>query len=248
MAQPPPIKPITPADQDADLAFRAQMAVYHYVLGYWKQGVAIIGVVLLGAFVVGQTSTHIRDQQRESSAALAEVERTLPEASLLVQYGLIPRFDLADPVAVQKLEAAAEAFEQVARDGHGLARAEAWFRAGDLWDQLGKSERAMPAFEQAYDADRGGIYTYAAGNRLALMHRERGENDAARTILRDLGSDLDGFLAEQALLDLMTMLEDEGDADGVRRIASEFRVRFENSPRLDLVGEVEARLAASKGS
>jgi tetratricopeptide (TPR) repeat protein len=244
----PPPKPVLPTEQEADLVFRVQMAVYHYVLGYWKQGLAGIGAVLLVALVAGQTSTCVRDQQRETSAALAGIQETLPEAPALAQYGLAPRFDVADPEVARKLETAAEAFERVARDGHGLASAEAWFQAGDLWDQLGQAERATQAFQEAFDANRGGIYTYSAGNRLAASRIARGETEAAIATLRDMGSSLDGLLAEQAMFDLMDLLLEQGDTEGARSAATEFRARFAESPRVEKLVAIEARIAAPKGS
>lgn len=248
MSQPPPNQPILPSDQDADLLFRAQMAAYHYVLGYWKQGVAVIALVLLVALVGGETATHLRDQQRRDSAALSDVGKNMPDPSPLAQYGLAPPYDVTDADTKADLSAVAERYEQLADDAHGLASAEAWFRAGDLWDQLGEADHARADFQKSYDADRGGIYTYAAGNRLVILLRAGGEDASARAILRDLGSSLDGFLAERALLDLMDMMAAAGDPDGVTRTASEFRERFAKSPRLDQVSALEAQAAASKGS
>lgn len=248
MSQLPPTKPILPSDQDADLLFRAQMAVYHYLLGYWKQGVAVIAVVLLAALVGGETATHLRDRQRADSASLAEVQRSLPEESPLAQYGLAAPYDFTDPTVRAKLTEVAASYEKLGGEVHGLAQAEALFRAGDLLEQLGETDRAKDAFRSSYEEDRGGIYSYAAGNRLALLHRAGGEADAASAVLRDLGSSLEGYLAEQALLDLMDLMAEKGDTEGVTRTAAEFRERFADSPRIEQLSAIEARAAASKGS
>ncbi len=247
MANEQPGAPITPADQEADLFFKVQMKLAHWVYGYWKQGLAGIGVVLALTFVVGQTSTCLRDQQREGSAAMAAVDRTLPEISPLAQYGYEPMDDLDDPQRVESLRAAAQGYEKVAKDSHRLASAEAWFRAGTTWARADDQERAAAAFREAYEADRGGIYTYAAGNRLALIHRQAGEHEKAAELYRELASDLNGFLAEQAMLDLMDLRIETGETEAIQRLAAEFRARFDTSPRLGQIDILEAR-AAGAGS
>ncbi len=247
MAQEQPGAPITPADQEADLFFKVQMQLAHWVYGYWKQGLAGIGAVLFLTLVVGQTSTCLRDQQREGAAAMAAVERAMPEPSPLAQYGLAPLDDLSDPEHVARLEQAAQSFEDVAVDSTRLASAEAWLRAGNTWARAGNDERAAAAFAKAYDADRGGIYTYSAGNRLAMIHREAGRLDQAAELFREMSRDLDGYLAEQALLDLMAMRLDQGDSEAIQRLAGEFRARFDSSPRLEQVQLLESK-AASSGS
>ncbi len=99
-----PHHPITPADQEADLFFKFQMKLAHWLYGYWKQGLVGIGIFLFFAFVVGQTSTCIRDRAREGSAALARSQALLPEPSQMAQYGLAPLDDLTDPEHVAQLE------------------------------------------------------------------------------------------------------------------------------------------------
>ncbi len=247
MANEQPGGPITPADQEADLFFKVQMKLAHWVYGYWKQGLGGIGLVLALTFVVGQTATCLRDQQREGSAAMAAVERTLPEISPMAQYGYAPMDDLDDPERVKALESSAQAFEDVAEESHRLASAEAWFRAGTTWLRAGNNDRAATALAKAYEADRGGIYTYAAGNRLAIIHRQAGENEKAAELYRELASDLKGFLAEQALLDLMDLRIETGDTADIQKLAAEFRARFDASPRLAQVDVLEAR-AAGAGS
>ncbi len=240
MATTPPQAPITPSDQEADLFFKVQMQLAHWVYGYWKQGLAGIGVVLFLTLIVGQTSTCLRDQQRDGSAAMAAVERSLPEPSPMAQYGLAPLDDLDDPEHVAKLEEAAQAYEDVAAEAHRLAATEAWLRAGQTWARARKNDRALAAFQHAYDNDAGGIYTYSAGNRLAMLLREADRGEEAKGVYRELASDMDGYLAEQALIDLMDLSIDMDDADAVKRLAAEFRARFGESLRLEQVAALEA--------
>jgi len=242
-----PGAPITPADQEADLFFKVQMQLAHWVYGYWKQGLAGIGTVLLLTLIVGQTATCLRDQQRDGSAAMAAVERSMPETDPLAQYGLAPLDDLDDAEHVTALEKAAEGFEAVAAETNRLAAAEAWLRAANTWSRAGNDERALVAYQQAFDADAGGIYTYAAGNRLAAIHRHADRFDEAEAVYRELASDQRGYLAEQALLDLMTMHLDAGKPEPIQRLAAEFRARFDTSPRLEQVQMLETE-AAGAGS
>jgi len=242
-----PGAPITPADQEADVFFKVQMKLAHWVYGYWKQGLAGIGTVLLLTLIVGQTATFLRDQQRDGSAAMAAVERSMPEPSPLAQYGLAPLDDLTDPEHVTALEQAAQSFEDVAAASTRLAKAEAWLRAGNTWSRAGNTERATVAYQAAYDADPGGIYTYAAGNRLAAIHRQAERTEQATELLRELASDQKGYLAEQALLDLMDVQLESGDTESLQRLVAEFRARFDTSPRLEQVQLIEAE-ATSTGS
>ena len=248
MATPRNELPITPAEQEADFLFKAQMAAYHWVLGYWKQGLGVIGIVLLLALVGGQTATWYRDRQRASSAALAEIVAEMPEPPELAQYGLVPRDDLNDPSHVQTLRDAAAAFEKLAADSSGLVCAEAWFRAGDTWDRLQDDDHAIAAFQASFEADEGGIYTYAAGNRLAAALRRKGETAKADAAVRELATSLDGFLAENALLDLMKAQAAAGDREALERSAAEFRARFANSARMERVDKLAPSAAAPAGS
>ncbi len=242
-----PHHPITPADQEADLFFKFQMKLAHWLYGYWKQGLVGIGIFLFFAFVVGQTSTCIRDRAREGSAALARSQALLPEPSQMAQYGLAPLDDLTDPEHVAQLEAAAKSFEDVARSAPGVSSAEAWLHAGNTWGRLGNDAASLAAFQAAYDAERGGIYTYSAGNRLAMLHRKAGADALAIELYRELATDLDGYLAERALIDLMDYSVRTGANESVQRLAAEFRARFSESPRLEDVQAIETR-AGVQGS
>lgn len=239
-----PQRPITPADQEADLFFKVQMQLAHWVYGYWKQGLIAIGVFLGLAFVVGQTSTCVRERNREGSAALARAMDQLPATSQMAMYGLAPLDDLEDPEHVAELEAAVASLEEVADSAPGVTSAEAWLHAGNTWSRLGKDDKAFVAFQAAYDADRGGIYTYSAGNRLAMLHRKQGEDEKAATFYRELATELDGFLGEQALLDLMEHSIRMGKPEDVQRLSAEFEARYSESPRLEQVEALEAQAGA----
>ncbi len=243
MARKTPIP--NPAQQDPDNLFRAQMKVANVLLGYWKQALGAVGLILLISLVVGLVQNHIRDTQRELSARIAKVDQALPEQSPLSRYGLAPRDDLQDQEHVEALQKAAEAYEAIATDGSGAGGAEAWIKAGDTWERLNQHDKAAEAFRAAHDMHEDGIIAYAAGNRLAHVLRRTGGEDAARQVLRDLSTRLDGFLAERALMDLIDLEIDNGNLDTARKLLAEFKARFSTSPRLEQLASLETRISES---
>lgn len=234
------LQPIVPSDQEADVLFKAQMKIADVVLGYWKQGLIAIGVFLLITLVVGLTTNYIRESKRDVSAQVARVDRELPRPDPLALYGLTPPDDLNNPERVEALRKAAEGYEAIGRASSGVAAAEAWIKAGDVWGRVKDTEREIQAFESAWKASQSGVVGYSAGNRLAILHLQAGEKEKAREILRKIATEQDGYLAEQALLDLMTQAAGEGDTTTVQKSAAEFRVRFPSSPRLDRVTLLES--------
>ncbi len=245
MAKEPREAPVIPSDQQADLLFRAQMKVADLVLGYWKQGLGILAVLLAGSLVVGLVSNHLRDSKRATSAALARVDAEIPPIDPLSMYGVAPADDLTDAARVSSLETAARAYEAAAAEGTGPGVIEAWVRAGETWLRLGRTDDAIRAFQAGVDEGGKDVFRYAPGNRLAVLLADTGRHDEAEAIYRKMATKLDGYLAEQALIDLMTLQASAGRVDAVRRSAAEFRARFTKSPRLDQVSAIEAAATPS---
>lgn len=245
MAKEPREAPVTPSDQQADLLFRTQMKVADLVLGYWKQGLGILAGVLALTLVIGLVSNHIRDARRATSAAVAKVDAAVPEPDPMSMLGLAPADDLTDAARVSALETVARGYEAAAKDGAGPTRVEAWVRAGEIWLRLNRTDDAIRSFQAGFDEDGEAIYRYTPGNRLAVLLADNGKRDEAEAVYRKLATGLDGYLAEQALMDLMTLQATSGQADAVKRSAAEFRARFTHSPRLEQVAAIEAQVAAS---
>jgi hypothetical protein len=236
--------PVTPSDQEADVLFRVQMKVADIVLGYWKQGLGVLGVVLLASLVVGLTQGWIRDSRRSASAAIARVTEGIPAPDPLSAYGLAPQDDLNDPSRVASLRESAEAFEKVAREASGVGRATAWIKAGELWIRVNDPNRALEAFRAARKASDDDILGYTAGSQVARILADQGDTAGARTMLRELATSGKGLLGERPLMEIMKLQLEERDAEGVKKSAAEFRARFAKSPRLDEVAALEARAAA----
>ncbi|MBN1337073.1 MAG: hypothetical protein JXB39_14030 [Deltaproteobacteria bacterium] len=244
MANEPREAPVTPSDHQADVLFRVQMKVADIALGYWKQGLIALAVVLALALTVGLVSNHIRDSRRATSAAVARVDAEVPPMDPGSFYGLSPADDLSDPERVAALEKAARGYEAAARDGTGPAVVEAWVRAGETWQRLERTDEAIQAFQEGYERGGKAIYRYAPGNRLAVLLADAGRHEEAEAIYRKMATGLDGYLAEQALMDLMALQAASGRAEAVKRSAAEFRARFTKSPRLPQVAALEAQASA----
>ena len=240
--------PITPADQQAGILFRVEMEVTRLVLGYWKQGLGAISVVLLITLAIGLVDTHIRETQREISADIARVDMEIPEPDPLSMYGMAPMDNLDDTDRVEALKAAAEGYEAAANDASGPGEVEAWIKAADTWSRLHEYDKALEAFEKAHEEGADGLLGYTAGKRLATLYRDKGELEKAADVLRSLATSQEGLLAETALIEFISVQVDRGEVESARKAAAEFRVRFANSKRIDKVAALEAHATVAAGS
>jgi hypothetical protein len=243
-----PQTPITPADHEADALFKIQMKLADIVLGYWKQGLILLGIILVAAFLVGVGQNWIRDRRRDTSAAMDRILEKMPAPDPLAAYGLAAPDNLADQARVAALKESAEALEAVARDGSGGSAAQVWIEAGQAWDRVGDKDKELSAFQQAYHSSHKEILGFTAGSRVAALLTEKGDLAGAEKILREVSTDQKGYLAESALIELLGIQVQRGENDAVKRTAAEFRARFPKSPRLDHVSMLEARAAATPGS
>jgi hypothetical protein len=243
-----PQTPITPSDHEADALFKIQMKLADIVLGYWKQGLVFVGVVLVLVLVVGVGQNWIRDRRRESSASMERILEKMPAPDPLSAYGLAAPDNLADQARVAALKEGAEGLEAVAHDASGTAAAQAWIEAGQAWERAGDKDRQLKAFQEAYSASHKDILGFTAGSRIASLLVEKGDLQGAEKILREVCTAQEGYLGESALLELMAVQIQEAKPDDVKRTAAEFRARFPKSSRLDRVSMMEARATSTQGS
>lgn len=237
--------PITPSEQEADVLFRLQMKLAHLFLGYWKQGLIVLGVILLGSLFFGLGQGAVRDARRDASSEIASVVDKLPAADPLAAYGLAAPDDLTDQARVTALTQSAESFETIGQGRSGVSGARAWLRAGDTWLRLGNKDRALAAFEKAYAKKDIDILGYAAGNHIANIALEKGDKARAAQVLRDLATSQKGIYAEKALIDLMEIQISNSESDAAKKTAAEFKARFSKSPRLEQVALLEAKASVS---
>ena len=66
-------------DHDRDSLFKVQMQLQNLVLGFWKQGLAVIGVVLLGVLIFGLYQGQLDKERKEIQARIATIDRDMPE-------------------------------------------------------------------------------------------------------------------------------------------------------------------------
>jgi len=243
-----PELPVTPSDQEADVLFRVQMKVADLLLGYWKHGLAIVGVILLGTLITGLVSNHFRDAKRAVSEKVSDVDRSLPEPDALATYGIGLPDDLNDPDRVDALTKSAREYEAIGKSASGVAGAEAWIKAGDVWNRLGDRENERKAFQAAWEEEGAGALGYTSGNRLALLIAQGGDHPKAKEILKKLGAEQTGIAAEEALISLMKLARQDGDTALVQETAASYRVRFPKSPRMDVVNGIAGAPAAPSGT
>jgi tetratricopeptide (TPR) repeat protein len=216
--------PLAGADQD--VLFKAQMTVANTLLGYWKHGVTALFVLLLLTFAVGQWLTHQTQTQREAQAAIARVDQKMPELDPLARMGLTPMDDPNDPARMSLLAGLAAEYEAVAADSDGTARAMAWMRAAESWRRAGQLDKAKAAYQQI---EGDGVLGYTGATGVAALAADAGDVDGAVAALRPYADAREGFLAQQALLEIASIYEGAQRPDDARKALEELKTRFPDS-------------------
>ena len=213
---------------DAGVAFRAEMAAQNFVLGYWKHGVALVVLILFGVFVYGQYSTMQLAAQRGYAEQIAEAQKSLPT--------IAPSGPTDEDR--ETLIAVADELSAVGQEARGTAAVEAWLRAAEIYRVANATAQQRKALEAAVALDAGaGPLRFAAQGALANLDLEQGDGDAAVARLTRLSEELDGYLAEQATLDLGLALEHLDRTEQAVEVYDRFLETWPDSPRAD-----EARL------
>lgn len=209
---------LTVPRQEAGFAFRAEMAITNFFLGYWRHLVALVVIGLVAVFVYGQWASWQGRQARDAAREISEAKAAL-------------RDDLAaslDPAVKQLLE----------RSGYSLAN------TFYLLDSLPPEEQmALATSEQA-----GRVFqTFGAlpqGVQSALI----ATTDQVDTVLLFLGPPDDAAMQrlDQHGDALLAIAEDHGRAGGAAAAleASEaFRLAGQTDKRRQAL-----EMAAEKGS
>ena len=232
--------PLPGEEEDVDYLFKAQMGAYKLFMSKWKQGLGVIGVILVVALVYGLGSSWYEGRLKDGSQAIDEVDRRMPEASQAAQMGLAPLDDLGDSQHVANLREGAARYEAAAETGIGGIAASGWIKAGDTWTRVGETESAAAAYERAVDAD--GVIRWAARNSLAKQAEAAGDTQAAADHWAAVAAVDQGYLAQVALVSTTKAWERAGDGDKAKAAAQQLLVRFPDSP---LAGEVSDYATAS---
>ena len=197
----------------------------------------LLFTVLLLVLTVGTWKNRLRDAQRDTTASIAAIDRKMPEVDQLAAMGLAPLDDLTDPARVQLLEAIAGKYEEVAAAGSKASAAEAWLKAGDTWDRLGRPDDAARAYEGARDAFAMGPFGHTATNALASIRVAQGDTEGAATLYRSIVANSEGYPAERAQYDLASALAAGGDTPGAITAYQQFQTRYPDSALGLTVGE-----------
>jgi hypothetical protein len=228
---------------EAGALFKAEMFATNLVLGYWKHMVAAVLLVLLGVLAYGQYTDWYKDQQRVASAqiasALGALPAPLPELTESLATG--------GTVDLAQVEKVGDDLVGIANGTKGTARVEALMTAAELYRMAEKADKQRQALLDA-SGDAKGVLAWSVQGALANLELEEGQGDAAVERLRKLAADSDGYLAEQATIDLGLALEHVGRKDEAAKVYGEFLVRFPDSKRGDQVKARQARTAAPSGA
>lgn len=226
---------------DAGAMFRVEMFATNFLLGYWKHIVAIAVMVLVSILVYGQYRDFHRRTQRSTTAqisgALGELPDSLPMLSARIANG--------EPVDPTELEGVGDKLLAIAGEASGPARVEGYLSAAEVFRLADKTDKQRTALEAAVE-DGEGILGYAAEGGLATLELAQSQGDAAVERLRTLSKTQQGYLAEQATIDLGLALEHLGKKADAAAVYADFETRFPDSPRLGEVKERQARVAAGE--
>lgn len=227
---------------DAGSLFRAEMFTTNLLLGYWKHLVAAVIVTLLGVLIYGQYVDFHRRSQRTTTSQVATALADLP-----AELPLLPeRIASGQPVDPALLERTGDTLVAIANGASGPAKVEALLQAAELFRLAANPQKQRDALVGA-SANGQGVLAFAAEGALANLELEQGEGDAAVTRLRGLMAGHDGYLAEQAAIDLGLALEHLSRNDEAGKVYAEFLTKWPDSPRADVVRQRQALLGGGAG-
>lgn len=243
--------PKPPVEEESELPqsqedplFQAQMWVYDRVMTYWKHGALAVGFILLGSLVYGLYDSWAVGRAKEAEAAIAAIDFRVPKPSELSMMGIGPADDLNDATRVANLEEGARRFQATAQEASGAQAAQAWLKAAELWQRLGRDAETKAAFEGALQAESAGVFGFVAHNGLASIALDEGKLDEAITHYRAVAEADRGFFGEQALIGLARAQAQNGKGPESLQTLEELRKRYPESPRLvDLSVELGAPAA-----
>lgn len=228
---------------DAGGAFRAEMAVQNFFLGYWRHMLAIVAVGLIGVLLYGTWQNNVERNQRFATERVAAVEKELPAP--------IPQLPMMKEAGGPGLDNAvlvssAKTLDTIGDEEGGVASVEAWLKAAELYRLAGVPADQRRVLDKAAAGSRGALH-FAAVSALGNLDLAEGQNDIAVERFKGLATNFDGFLGQQAQLDLGSVYEYLGKKDEAQKVYEEFVVRWPDSPRKEEVESRRERLAGSEG-
>jgi len=216
-------------EEEEDLLFRGQMWLQNMVMGYWKQGLAIVCVILGVSFVYGTYQNHTRDTQRDIQGEIARAESKLPAIDPAARMGIVPMDDPTDVGRMAKLTSVAEDLETVAKSSNGAGQVMAWLSAAKTWQRADNSERSVAAYKSVLELQPVGLFAWDAVSALASLMAADGNIEGAAQKLRETADGSDSFIAQAALAELVQLYVDVKDIDKATAAVTDLDTRFPDS-------------------
>lgn len=226
--------------QDAGAAFRAEMAIANFFLGYWRHMVAALGAVLLGALVYGQYASWYKNGQLETTSEIADVRARLPTV-------LLSPYPSPEGLTEAQRNAAITGGDKLVSIGaaaRGTAAVEAYLNAAELFRQAGDATRQRQALQAAEPLAKGAL-AYAVVGALSNLDLEEGKGEEAVRRLEAFRKSEQGMLAEQATLDLGLAYESLSRGGDAQLVYNEFVSRWPDSVRAEQARQRLARLSGA---
>lgn len=230
---------LSPADAGA--LFRAEMATTNFLMGYWKGLLALLIVGLVSVLLYGKYLDYNITQQKSFAAQVALLEAKLGSPVIALPDALA-----AGQVDEAKIATLAREMLEVSRAGTGPARVEAALKAAEMFRVANLPDERRTALEEAVPHAEG-VLAFSAQAALANLDLEQGRGEDAIARYEALLAEEDGFLAEQAMLELGLVYEALERPEEARQVYADFMVKFPESSRYDKAQQRDARLAADNG-
>ncbi|HMV67718.1 MAG TPA: hypothetical protein PKA64_12795 [Myxococcota bacterium] len=231
-------------EEGAGFAFRAEMWLTDFVLRFWRAGVALVIVVLVGAAGYGEYTNWIQQGQRNTSAAVADAMSDLSDGVQMMSFiksGRLPDKHLD----VAGLTETANKLVAIGRGASGAARVEACVKAAELFRLADDAAGRRTALELAASEAKGPLL-YAVSSSLADLDIDEGKAEQGLARLRELqrGEDTSARLAT---LDLAAALEGlDRKAEAVQEYDT-YLERWKTAPDVEDVKQRRDRIAGQGG-
>ena len=214
---------------DAGVAFKAEMWLTNFMMGYWKHVLAVLIFGLLAVLLFTQYIDYVRKSQRDATYLISKVETSLESESTEAQC------------------AAGNALAKVADQISGTAKIEALLKAAEYF-RLCENAAEQRVVLQTAAENAEGLLLYSAIAALANLDLEEDMGDMAVQRLTTLRDDNTGFLAERAAIDLGLALEHLQRFDESQAVYADFLTAWPDSPRADEVRSRQRPVESSAGT
>ena len=199
-------------ENEEDVLLQAQMKVYNFIMGYWKQGLAVIGVVLLGVLGQGLYIEHIQDQQRSIHSDIEMIRADLPEPNPMSMYGA-PTDNPNDMKRMETLRNAAGEIEKVAEKAEGAAKWFAWMEAARTWKRANEADAEIVALQKAIESSQDPTFRSSSTLQLANRYQDSEKAEQAISLLEEFIASGPAVGLEQARLNLAQIYKEAGKLD-----------------------------------